>query len=140
MASRSVSKSTEIVGLGRLERRLKSIIRHTDGRALERPLMAAAEIVRQEIEDTAPRSNIAGGSHGHGHAADHIGKVVRPSSTRNREVDVGPESDFWYLVFPELGTPYQPALAPMRRAAANKFDEASVEFTRSLRQQIEGIL
>ena len=131
--------SVELIGAKQMESRTRKVIR-----VLRDPkgtaLLAGAEVIRQEIEDTAPRSNKIGGTYGRGHAADHISMRHLRRTQDDHEVHIGPEEDFWYLSFVEFGTPTQPARAPMRRAARRRFKDAEAEYTRHLRRGVLAIL
>ncbi len=128
--------SVKVLGLKELGRNLRRLDKATSAKALDSALLAAAEPVRLEASRLAPRSDTAGGTTGKGHAKDHIGKITVPHGPHDREAHIGPESDFWYLIFPEFGTPRQPALAPLRTAADSKFKEAVQEFREELDLQI----
>ena len=134
MASPRVT--VKVDGLQVLNRGLRRLDEATAGEAVDTALLAAAEPVREEAGRLASRSDTPGGTTGKGHAADHIGKVLKSRSRRNREVFIGPESDFWYLVFDEYGTPHQHANAPLRTAADTRFKAAVMEFRKTLAREI----
>jgi len=129
--------SVRIEGMAKLNANLRRLDKATRGQALDRALLAGAEPVRKEASRLARRSDTPSGTTGKGHAADHIEKVTMPRADRDREVHVGPEEDFWYLVFDEFGTPHQSAGAPFRTAADTRFKEAVREFRDELRTQIK---
>ena len=128
--------TVKVEGLSALNRALRRLDKATAGEAVDIALLAAAEPVREEAGRLASRSATPGGTTGKGHAADHIGKVLKSRSARNREVFIGPEAEFWYLVFDEFGTPHQSANAPLRTAADTRFKAATLEFKKTLAREI----
>lgn len=144
--------SVKVEGLKKLNRRLKKLEESAQGKALGNALLEAAEPIRDEWARLAPRSDVPGGSTGQGHAADHIRtKLIQTGGLESllsggsrgpsdQEVHVGPEDDFWYLTFPEFGTPDQPAQAPGRTAADTKMKEAVQTFRDELEAEIREAL
>lgn len=126
----------EVDGLAELEANLAKLEYQTRAQAAGKALLKAAEPIRQTAADLTPRSSTAGGTTGKGHAADHIAAVHR----RDDEVHIGPEADFWYLIFVELGTPYTPAVAPLRKAADREFQAAVKLFRDELERAIRQAL
>ena len=128
--------SVRVEGLAELNKALGRLDAETRGNVLGKALLKAAEPIEEEWARLAPRSASPGGTYGKGHAADHIRSVERHGS-RDAEVDIGPESDFFYLVFSEFGTPHSAAVAPGRRAADAKLKESVETFRAELRGQID---
>lgn len=125
----TTGRSVEVDGLKELDRSLKRLGKAVRREGTNQALLDGAEVIRAEAARLMPRSDVAGGTYGKGHAADHFEKVL----VDDGEVHIGPERDFWYVVFSEFGTPNQPARAPFRTAADTKFLEA----VRAVRDRME---
>lgn len=134
------SREFDIDGLKEMGRNLDMLDRATAERALDAALEGGGEVIREEVARLTPRSDTSGGTTGKGHAADHIGTKLEAHERHRRDIKIGPESSFWYLIFPELGTPNQPAVAMFRRAADTRFKQATEAFRDVLALKIRGAL
>ena len=128
--------SIRIEGLAELDSDLKRLVAVADAATMDEALLAGAEPIRAEAERLTPRSRTPNGSTGKGHAQDHIAAQIKK---HGKEAAVGPEKDFWYLIFAEFGTPHQAATAMFRRAADSQFVRAVVEFGAVLRAEINKV-
>ena len=137
MASRETVFKLE--GLSELNKQLHRLDAVTQGKALDVALEAGGEVIRAEAARLTPRSEDSGGTTGRGHGADHIVQRIESKSNTDRESSIGPESPFWYLIFPELGTPNQPAVGMLRRAADTRFKEATTVFRDVLAAEIKAV-
>lgn len=124
-------------GFAELAKQLDRLEGATAGRILEKAVLDAVEPIRRDMGRRAPRSAGPGGTRGVGHGADHIAKTVAGGSKpRIAEIHVGPEREYWHLVFAEFGTRYQPA-RPWGRPAV---EAGRMRYIRDLRANVRAAL
>lgn len=105
------------------------------GAALVAAVQAGAEIIRDEAEARAPRSDGAGHYPAGGHGADHI-IVATEDKPGEAVAKVGPEKDAWYLRFAEFGTSTQAADPWLRPAADNNAEAVKSAMADVIRKRL----
>lgn len=109
MANPKVGVSIDVTGGDRVVRQLRRMQSDIRSKVIEKATRKGAEIVRKDASNRAPRRT--------GNLADNI--VIRKQ--KNTDVDeinfgIGPNSQAWYGMFPELGTINHPAKPYLRPA------------------------
>ncbi len=132
-----MAEKVEIIGLKQLDKKLREIAKVTDKNLLSPALRKAANVIRDEARDNAPRSFGGGGIK---HVRDEI-KVRRDSNPQlsgsNEIMYIKPfHKDVYYWRFVEFGTVNQKGQRFLTKAYDTKKREAVTVFMQSLSKSI----
>jgi HK97 gp10 family phage protein len=141
MAKPRKNQTMSLEGADELEAALKKVGDRAGGLVLRKAAEAGAEVLRQEIEDKAPRgAEPSPASAKYGRLSDNIRAVVRRVQHGRTTMEIGPARKAFWALFLEKGTSRMAAQPFIRPAFDAKGEEAAQAVEDALRGALRDVL